>query len=68
MGPAIDEEMEHRRILLRLAAKGDLQTRRELEEEEYHARLFSATELARYMPAAEEALRAAAAQRKLDSL
>jgi hypothetical protein len=63
----LDEETEHRRVLLRLAAKGNVQARKELEEE-YHARLFSGTQLASYMPVAEKALRAPVAQRKLDSL
>jgi cyanate permease len=67
MKPAMDKETEHRRILLRLAAKGNAHARRELEEE-YHARLFSPTQLASYTPTVEQVILPAAIQRKFDSL
>ena len=62
-----DQEVEHRRVLLRLAAKGNVQARKELAEE-YHARVYSPAQLARYIPKVELPNLPAAIQRKLDSL
>jgi len=67
MNHAIDKEAEHRRVLLRLAAKGNAQARKELAQE-YHARVFSPAQLARYVPQVELSNLPAAIQRKLDSL
>jgi hypothetical protein len=67
MNYATDEEAEHRRILLRLAAKGNAQARKELAQE-YHARVYSAAQLARYIPKVERPSLSTAVQRKLDSL
>ena len=66
MRPTPDVEVEHRRVLLRLAAKGNVQARKELEEE-YHACVYSASQLARYIPKVEPTSLSAAVQRKLDS-
>jgi hypothetical protein len=62
-----DQEGEHRRALLRLAAKGNAQARKELAAE-YHARVYSAAQLARYTPNVEQSTVSAAVQRTLDSL
>ena len=62
-----DQEVEHRRVLLRLAAKGNVRARKELAEE-YHARVYSPAQLARYIPKVELPNLPAAIQRKLDSL
>jgi hypothetical protein len=62
-----DQEVEHRRVLLRLAAKGNARARKELAEE-YHARVYSPAQLARYIPKVEPPNLPAAIQRKLDSL
>jgi len=67
MNHAMDKEVEHRRVLLRLAAKGNVQARKELAEE-YHARVYSAAQLARFIPKVELSTLPAAIQRKLDSL
>jgi len=67
MRPTSNEEVEHRRVLLRLAAKGNVQARKELEEE-YHACVYSASQLATYIPKVERTSLSAAVQRKLDSL
>jgi hypothetical protein len=61
------EEVEHRRLLLRLAAKGNAQARKELEQE-YHARVFSAAQVAKYVPKFERATLSATIQRKFDRL
>jgi hypothetical protein len=62
-----DEEMEHRRLLLRLSAQGNIQARKELEQE-YHARLYSAAQLANYTPTFSGSSFSSAAQRKVDRL
>lgn len=62
-----DQEVEHRRVLLRLAAKGNVRARKELAEE-YHARVYSPAQLARYIPKVELPNLPPAIQRKLDSL
>lgn len=67
MRPTPDVEMEHRRVLLRLAAKGNVQARKELEEE-YHVCVYSASQLATYIPKVEQTTLSAAVKRKLDSL
>jgi len=67
MRPTSNEEVEHRRVLLRLAAKGNVQARKELEEE-YHACVYLASQLATYIPKVEQTTLSAAVQRKLDSL
>jgi hypothetical protein len=66
MWNTMEEEVEHRRVLLRLAAKGNAQARKELEQE-YHARVYSSAQLAKYIPKVEPVL-SAAVQRTLDSL
>lgn len=63
----MEEEVEHRRLLLRLAAKGNAQARKELEQE-YHARVFSPAQVAKYDPQVERPLLPAAVQRALDNL
>jgi hypothetical protein len=63
----IDQEVERRRTLLRLAARGNVQARKELAAE-YHARVYSAAQLARYTPNVEHSSVSAAVQRTLDSL
>jgi hypothetical protein len=67
MWNTVEEEVEHRRVLLRLAAKGNAQARKELEQE-YHARVYSPAQLAKYIPKAEQPVLSAAVQRTLDSL
>lgn len=67
MWNTIEEEVEHRRQLMRLAAKGNAQARAELERE-YHARVYSAAQLATYIPQAEPPMVSAAVQRALDNL
>lgn len=67
MWKTIEEEVEHRRLLLRLAAKGNAQAKAELERE-YHARVYSAGQLATYIPQAETPVISAAVQRALDNL
>lgn len=62
-----EEEIEHRRQLLRLAAKGNAQARAELEQE-YHARVYSTAQLAKYTPKGKPPVISAAVQRTLDSL
>jgi hypothetical protein len=63
----IDPEVEHRRVLLRLAAKGNAQARKKLEQE-YHAYVYPAAQLARYTPKGEQSSVSAPVQRILDSL
>ena len=46
MWNTMEEEVQHRRSLLRLAAKGNVQARKELEQE-YHARVYSPAQLAK---------------------
>ena len=62
-----DQEAERRRVLLRLAAKGNVRARKELAEE-YHASVYSPAQVARYTPKVELPNLPAAIQRKLDSL
>ena len=62
-----NQEVEQRRVLLRLAAKGNVRARKELAEE-YHAHVYSPAQLARYIPKVEPRNLPAAIQRKLDSL
>ena len=50
-----------------LAAKGNAQARKELEQE-YHARVYSPAQLAKYIPKVEQPVLSAAVQRTLDSL
>ena len=45
MWNTMEEEVKHRRALLRLAAKGNVQARKELEQE-YHASVYSAAQVA----------------------
>ena len=63
----MEEEVEHRRLLLRLAAKGNVQARKELEQE-YHARVYSPAQLAKYAPKVQQPVLSAAVQRALDNL
>lgn len=62
-----EDEREQRRALLRLAAKGNVQARKELAQE-YHARVYSAAQLAKYTPKVERVTLPAAIQRILDSM
>jgi hypothetical protein len=63
----MEEEVEHRRALLRLAAKGNAQARKELEQE-YHASVYSEAQLATYIPKVKQPAISAAVQRTLDTL
>jgi hypothetical protein len=67
MWNTMEEEVEHRRLLLRLAAKGNAQARKELEQE-YHARVYSPAQVAKYVPKVARPLLPAAVQRTLDNL
>ena len=67
MWNTMEEEVERRRVLLRLAAKGNALAKKELEEE-YHARVFSPAQLAKYIPKVERPVISAAVQRTLDNL
>lgn len=67
MWNTVEEEVERRRRLLRLAAKGNVEARAELEQE-YHARVYSPAQLAKYTPKAEPRVISAAVQRALDNL
>ena len=66
MWNTMEQEVEHRRVLLRLAAKGNAQARKELEQE-YHASVYTPAQLAKYIPQLEPAI-SAAVQRTLDNL
>jgi hypothetical protein len=66
MWNTMEEEVQHRRVLLRLAARGNVQARKELEQE-YHARVYSPAQLAKFVPTAQPRL-SAAVQRTLDNL
>jgi hypothetical protein len=66
MWNTVEEEVERRRLLLRLAAKGDVEARAELEQE-YHARVYSPAQLAKYTPQVRPRV-SAAVQRALDNL
>jgi hypothetical protein len=63
----MEEEVEHRRALLRQAAKGNVQARKELEQE-YHARVYSPSQVAKYVPQGKQPVLSAAVQRTLDTL
>jgi hypothetical protein len=63
----IDSEAEHRRVLLRLAAKGNAQARKKLEQE-YHACVYSAAQLASYSPKIEQSSISVKVQMILDGL
>ena len=67
MWNTMEEEVEHRRALLRMAAKGNPQARKELEQE-YHAKVYSPAQVAKYIPRVEQPVLSAAVQRTLDSL
>jgi hypothetical protein len=67
MWNTMEQEVEHRRVLLRLAAKGNAQARKELEQE-YHASVYSPAQLANYIPQVEQPAISAAVQRALDTL
>jgi hypothetical protein len=67
MWNTLEQEVEHRRALLRQAAKGNAQARKELEQE-YHARVYSPAQLAKYIPQVEQPVISAAVQRTLDNL
>jgi hypothetical protein len=62
-----EEEAERRRVLLRLAAKGNAQARKELEQE-YHAFVFTPAEAAQYVPKEHVACLPGSVRRKLDAL
>ena len=62
-----EEEMDYRRILLRLAAQGNARAIETLERE-YHVRVYSTTQRARYIPKVERSCLSAAVQRKVDAL
>ena len=62
-----EEEAERRRVLLRLAAKGNAQARKELEQE-YHAFVYTPAEAAKYVPKEHLACLPGSVQRKLDAL
>ena len=66
MWNTVEEEVERRRLLLRLAAKGNVEARAELEQE-YHARVYSPAQLAKYTPQTQPRV-SAAVQRALDNL
>ena len=67
MWNTMEEEIEHRRLLLRLAAKGNAQARKELEQE-YHATVYSPAQLAKYVPQVRQPVLSPAVQRTLDNL
>jgi len=67
MWNTVEEEVEHRRSLLRLAAEGNALAKKELEQE-YHARVYSPAQLAKYVPKVEQPVVSAAVQRALDNL
>lgn len=67
MWNTMEEEIQHRRDLLRLAAKGNAQARAELEQE-YHVRVYSTAQVAKYIPQAGPPVISAAVQRTLDNL
>ena len=67
MWNTLEEEVEHRRLLLRLAAKGNALAKKELEQE-YHACVYSPAQLAKYIPKVEQPVISAAVQRALDHL
>jgi len=62
-----EEELEHRRVLLRLATRGNARARSELEHE-YHARVYSAAQRAAFTPKVRRDRVSGAVQRKVDAL
>ena len=67
MWNTMEDEIEHRRVLLRLAAKGNVQARKELEQE-YHARVYTPAQLAGFVPKLAQPSLSTAVQRTLDHL
>ena len=67
MWNTMEQEVEHRRVLLKMAAKGNAQARKELEQE-YHARVYSPAQLAKYVPDVKQPVISAVVQRTLDNL
>ncbi|HEU4684350.1 MAG TPA: hypothetical protein VFS39_07600 [Nitrospira sp.] len=67
MRPPQDKDIEYRRALLRLAAKGNVRASRELAEE-YHARLYSPAERAKYIPMGTGYQLPGSVQRKIDAM
>jgi len=67
MWTTTEEEAERRRVLLRLAAKGNAQARKELEQE-YHAFVYTPAEAAQYVPKEHVACLPGSVRRKLDAL
>ena len=67
MWNTMEDEVEHRRVLLRLAAKGNIQARKELEQE-YHARVYTPAQLAGFVPKLAQPSLSTAVQRTLDHL
>ena len=61
------EEREYRRILLRLAATGNVEATEKLAKE-YHARIYSGFELSSFTPQVKPARLSAGVQRRLDAL
>ena len=62
-----EAELEHRRVLLQLAARGNAAAQKELEDE-YHVRVYSAAERARYRPDASGFRLPGSVQRKVDTV
>lgn len=67
MWNTMEDEVEHRRVLLRLAAKGNVQARKELEQE-YHARVYTPAQLTGFVPKLAQPSLSTAVQRTLDHL
>ena len=67
MWNTMEDEVAHRRVLLRLAAKGNIQARKELEQE-YHARVYTPAQLAGFVPKLAQPSLSTAVQRTLDHL
>jgi len=67
MWNTMEDEVEHRRVLLRLAAKGNVQARKELEQE-YHACVYTPAQLAGFVPKLAQPSLSTAVQRTLDHL
>lgn len=64
---ASDPELEERRSLLQAAARGSVPAQLKLEEE-YHARVYSASERKKYAGIIRSDNRLSAARRKIDRL
>ena len=62
-----EEEAERRRLLLKLAARGNAEARKQLEQE-YHATVYTPAQIAKYVPQAPYDLLPGSIQRKLDAL